>query len=107
MAAFTAFLERTTQRAQTTVKSEMRVKASCSISGVLVVAAGGLLGSLLHFPLEMLVGQRAPKLVEPVLVVDHLRPAVSGHGVLVLEEDGLLRAYLLAEPAVDAPQHVD
>src|SRR5271165_1047193 len=54
----------------------------------------------------MAVGERSAQLVEPVLVVHHLGSAVARHGVLPLQEDRLLGANLLAQPAVDAPQHV-
>ena len=40
-------------------------------------------------------------------MVNHLGAGVAGHRVLVLEEDRFFRADFLAEPAVNAAEHVD
>src|SRR4051812_40159634 len=105
IAAFTAFLFTTTSTAVTTVKMAKRLKRIEPIGSVPLVAV--LLGGFLFVPLEVLVRQRAAELIEPVLVVDHLLAGVAGHRILLLQEDRLLRADLLAHAAVNAAQHVD
>src|SRR5882724_2414100 len=55
----------------------------------------------------MLVRQGASEFVETILMIDHLLARVAGHRILVLKEDRFLGADLLAEPAVNAAQHVD
>src|SRR5271165_1352726 len=106
IALFTTFLFRTTPSAQASERAERQMKATWSMAAS-VPRGAALLRGPLCVPLEMLVGEGSPEFVEPVLVVHHLGAAVAGHRVLILEEYGLLRAHLFAEPAVYAPKHVD
>src|SRR5262249_36063474 len=85
--------------------ASLRLCVSRSLSRSMGVAV--LLGGFLLVPLEVLIRQRAAELVEPGLVVHHLLPRVAAHGILVLQEDRLLGAHLLAHAAVDAAEHVD
>src|ERR1044071_9282125 len=103
IAAFTAFRFTTTPAAVITVKSAKKLKRRFDIS----VRVAVFLGGLLLVPLEVLVGQRAAEFVEALLVVHHLGARITRHRKLVLEEDRLLRANLLAQPAVNAAEHVD
>ena len=66
-----------------------------------------VLGGFLLVPLIVLVRERPAEFVELIFVVHHLGAGVAGHRVLVLEEDRFLRADFLAEPAVNAAEHVD
>jgi len=62
---------------------------------------------LLVLPLPNLVVVHAAELQQFLLVELQLLALVGGDGKIVLQEDRLLRANLLAHPAVNAPQHVD
>src|SRR5687768_18575057 len=63
--------------------------------------------SLQLVPFVNEAGADAADFVELLLVVDHVRTAQAGDGVVLAEENGLLGADFLTHAAVDAANHVD
>ncbi len=58
-------------------------------------------------PLVNQSGHDTAKFVKLLLVVHHLLPGQAGDGVIFAQEDGLFRANLFTESAIDAADHID
>src|ERR1700722_6897357 len=91
IAELTAFRFATTPTAATIVRqaNKLNRKGATSEGGWLGMGGSGpgrLCRRLFSVPFQEAVRQGAAQLVEPVLVVDHFLPSVTGHRILTLQK---------------------